>query len=74
LAKVAEHKKFYFRSSAANYDDAKPGTLKIVPQDAILDVFKQDYEKMGSMFSGEIIPFNTIIKELQVLEQDINKL
>lgn len=74
LAQVAEHKKFYFRSGAANYDEAKPGTLKIVPHNAILDAFKQDYEKMGSMFSGEIIPFDTIIKELQTLEEDINKL
>jgi hypothetical protein len=43
-------------------------------QDAIFDAFKQDYEKMGSMFSGEIIPFDTIIKELQELEKDINDL
>lgn len=72
LAKVAEHKKFYFRSGAANYDDAKPGTLKIVPHDAILDAFKQDYEKMGSMFSGEFLSFNTIINELTLLENTVN--
>ena len=72
LAKVAEHKKFYFRSGAANYDDAKPGTLKIVPHDAILQAFKQDYEKMGSMFSGEILSFESIISELHELENSIN--
>lgn len=72
LAKVAEHKKFYFRSGAANYGDAKPGTLKIVPHDAILQAFKQDYEKMGSMFSGNVIPFDTIINELQDIENSIN--
>lgn len=72
LAKVAEHKKFYFRSGAANYDEAKPGTLKIVPHDAILQAFKQDYEKMGSMFSGEILLFDAIISELKQLENSIN--
>lgn len=72
LANVAEHKKFYFRSGAANYDDAKPGTLKIVPHDAILQAFKQDYEKMGSMFSGEILSFDAIISELKQLENSIN--
>lgn len=72
LAKVAEHKKFYFRSGAANYDDAKPGTLKIVPHDAILQAFKQDYEKMRSMFSGEILSFDAIISELKQLENSIN--
>lgn len=72
LVKVAEHKKFYFRSGAANYDDAKPGTLKIVPHDAILEAFKLDYEKMDSMFSGDIISFESIIYELQELENSIN--
>jgi len=73
LASVAEHKKFYFRSGAANYDEAKPGTLKIVPHDDILDAFKQDYEKMGSMFSGEILSFDTILSILQDMENLINK-
>ena len=72
LAKVTEHKKFYFRSNAANYDEAKPGTLKIVPHEALLDAFRNDYEKMGSMFSGEMIPFETIMNELQGLEKSIN--
>lgn len=73
LTSVAEHKKFYFRSSAANYDEAKPGTLKIVPHDAILDAFKQDYEKMRSMFSGEVLSFDTILLILQDMEYLINK-
>lgn len=74
LANVAEHKKFYFRSSAANYDDAKPGTLKIVPRDAIFQAFQQDYEKMGSMFSGEMIPYETIIEILKEIENSINSI
>ena len=69
---VAKHKAFYYRSNAARYDEAKVGTLKIVPQGAMLDAFKEDYRKMRSMFSKEVIPFETLIEELKKLEDRIN--
>ena len=72
LEMVARHKAFYYRSNAANYDEAKAGTLKIVPKGEILEAFRIDYEKMRSMFSGEVIDFDIIIDELQVLENKIN--
>ncbi len=72
LKTVAEHKAFYYRSNAANYNEANPGTLKIVPRGEILKAFREDYEKMRSMFSGEVIPFDVIIEELELLENSIN--
>ncbi len=69
---VAKHKAFYYRSNAAKYDEAKVGTLKIVPKDEILEAFRADYEKMGSMFAGEVIKFDVIIEELFLLENKIN--
>ena len=30
------------------------------------------YSKMSNMFSGEVIEFDVIIKELQILENKIN--
>lgn len=73
LDHVSKHKAFYFRSAAAKYEEAKAGTLQIVPQDDLLEAFRQDYEKMGSMFPGDIIPFATIINVLRDLENTINK-
>jgi len=72
LDTVAKHKAFYYRSNAAKYDEAKAGTLKIVPKGEILEAFRVDYEKMRSMFAGEVIKFDVIIKELQILEDKIN--
>jgi len=69
---VAKHKSFYYRSNAAKYGEAKVGTLKIVPKDEILEAFRVDYSKMRSMFSGEVIEFDVIIEELQILENKIN--
>jgi len=72
LDTVAKHKAFYYRSNAAKYDKAKAGTLKIVPKGEILEAFRIDYEKMRSMFAGEVIEFDVIIEELQILENEIN--
>ena len=72
LDTVAKHKAFYYRSNAAKYDEAKAGTLKIVPKDEMLEAFRVDYEKMRSMFAGEVIEFDVIINELQILENKIN--
>ena len=71
---VAKHKAFYYRSKMAKYDEAKAGTLKIVPHGEIREAFRIDYEKMRSMFSGEVIRFDVIIEELQVLEDKINNM
>jgi len=74
LDTVAKHKAFYYRSNAAKYEEAKAGTLKIVPRDEIREAFRADYEKMRSMFAGEVVAFDVIINELQNLENEINKL
>jgi len=74
LDTVAKHKSFYYRSNAAKYDKAKVGTLKIVPKGEILEAFRIDYSKMGSMFTGKVVEFDVIIEELQILENEINNL
>lgn len=74
LDTVAKHKAFYYRSSAAKYGEAKVGTLKIVPKGEILEAFRVDYEKMRSMFAGDVIEFYVIIEELKILENEINSI
>ena len=73
LDTVAKHKSFYYRSNAAKYNEAKVGTLKIVPKGEILEAFRVDYAKMRSMFAGEVVEFDVIIEELQVLEDRLNR-
>lgn len=40
LKLVSKHKEFYYRSNAAKYSEAKPGTLNIVPKGEILEDFR----------------------------------
>jgi len=46
--------------------------LKIVPKGEILEAFRVDYAKMRTMFAGEVIEFEVILQELQILEDKIN--
>jgi hypothetical protein len=72
LDRVVEHKRTYFPSSWANYDAAKPGTLRLVPPESRLGELKTDYQAMQQMFF-EIPPgFDELLNELAKLEESIN--
>ena len=64
-------KKFYPRGWA-NYDAAKPGTLKLIPPDRILNAMQKDYAAMQEMIFGRCPSFEEIIASLTELEAEIN--
>ncbi len=72
LDRVAKHKSIFFRSSWANYEEAKPGTLRIIPKLARMSELKQDYIKMKDMFFGNAPAFDDIMDGLKKLENSIN--
>ena len=43
LLKVAQHKSVFFASASAKYDEAKPGSLRLVPPQARIAELEQDY-------------------------------
>ncbi len=50
LIKVAEHKALFFKDTNARYDLAKPGSLRLMPQDGHLIQLNEDYRQMQEMF------------------------
>jgi len=50
LRQVIEFKKTYFAAGWAHYETAMPGTLKIVPNEALEKVLRDDYKQMSEMF------------------------
>ena len=72
LDRVAKHKSIFFRSSWANYEEAKPGTLRIIPKLERMTELKQDYIKMQNMFFGNAPTFDEIMDGLKGLEYSIN--
>jgi hypothetical protein len=72
LERVAVHKKTFFRSGWARYDEARPGSLRLVPPDGRLETLRRDYDSMQLMFFGDIVPFDQILEALTLLERRIN--
>lgn len=72
LARVATYKNVFFKSASANYGEAKPGTLKLVPSVGRIQELKADYASMQPMFFSDPPTFETIVDRLRELEVEIN--
>lgn len=72
LERVANHKKVYFSSGWANYDQARQGSLKLMPLDRVLGDLKRDYELMRPMFFSEIPEWDKILKVIEEFEREFN--
>ena len=73
LARVAQHKNLFFKSSWARYGEATRGTLRIVPPEQRLNALREDYRKMQEMFFGTPPEFNAMINALRQWESDFNR-
>ena len=73
LAQVAHHKTTFFRSNWANYDKARPGTLRLTPTDARVKDLKADYRAMAPMMFDQTPPsFDDILEKIAALQDVIN--
>ena len=73
LEKVVLFKEKFYRCPWARYEDAKIGTMKLMPPERSLQVLKDDYEHMQNMIFGEKIPFDTILDGIEKLEKEMNE-
>lgn len=73
LDRVIAHKTFFFASSWANYETARPGTLRLLPDNiARLEGLRRDYDHMKSMVYGAVPTWDHITGVLRDLERRIN--
>ena len=72
LRKVVDFKMKFYPRSWAQYPDAKPGTLRLVPPDYRLPALESDYESMKGMLFGDIPSFEAVIDAVRQLENEIN--
>lgn len=73
LADVVAFKQRFYPRGWAQYDKAVPGTLRLVPQGAVLAAVAADYRAMETMIFGAIPPLDDIMATLQQLEDEINR-
>lgn len=74
LDKVVRFKNKFYCCSWARYDEAKPGTMKLIPSEKNIKVLKDDYEHMKNMIYGEKPDFDVILEAVKHLEDEINAL
>ena len=74
LARVVQHKIDFFRCGWAQYDQAKPGSMRLVPPESRLKELRDDYAEMGVMMFGTPPSFDEVLQDLRVLEAEINGL
>lgn len=74
LAQVAKHKGAFFRSGWASYDTAKPGSLRLMPDEARVKDLRADYREMAPMMFDDQPPsFDDILARIERLQGAINK-
>jgi hypothetical protein len=73
LARVAQHKSLFFKSSWAKYVKATKGTLRISPPEQRVKALREDYAKMEQMFFGEPPEFDQILALLRQWESEFNQ-
>lgn len=74
LRRVVDFKDKFYRCSWARYDEAKPGSMKLMPQESGLKILRSDYRHMQSMLYGDKPSFDEILNTIEALENEINSL
>lgn len=72
LEDVVAFKMRFYRCPWANYETAKPGTFRLIPDQARLEELGKDYRRMKVMIFGDVPKFEQIIHTLKTLEDEIN--
>lgn len=72
LVKVAEFKNKFYPRGWARYDDARIGSLRLVPAEHSLKRIASDYTKMQSMIYGTRPSFDDLLNVIEELEKEIN--
>lgn len=74
LENVVAFKKQFYYVAWANYEEAVPGSFKLLPHEAHIEGLKKDYKAMQNMIFDKKLSFEEIIETLEHLEDDINRL
>ena len=72
LDRVVKHKSRFFASSWANYETAKPGSMKLRPPRQREAELAQDYARMETMFLAKPPAFSEVLRVLSDAERHIN--
>lgn len=71
---VIEHRRTFIGLKGFDYNTLQKATLSIIPPESVYNAWKKDYETMQKeIIYGESVSFETIINDLKILNERINK-
>lgn len=73
LAGVVSFKEKFYRTPWARLSEARPGSLRLVPQPARLEELEGDYRAMRDMLFGDVPDFSDIVDYMGELELTVNE-
>jgi len=74
LQEVVRFKMRFYRSPWAKYEEAKPGSFRLLPPTHHVPELQRDYAAMRTMLFGAVPTFDEIISGLAALEKSTNEL
>jgi predicted nucleotidyltransferase component of viral defense system len=74
FAGVVEHRSVFFSQNWMDYNTLRQGSLRLIPLDAHMAEWRQDYQVMrGEMFFGEAPDFDEILRVVADFERKFNQ-
>lgn len=74
LRKVTAHQQVFFHTSWAKFEEAVPGTLRLVPPESRMKEIERDYEEMRrEMIFGDAPDLREVVKVLAEIEARVNE-
>lgn len=71
--RVVDWKSRFFGSTWASYDQAQPGTFRMMPKAERIPILRRDYQLMQDMFLTDPVSFEEVLSTIAELEQRINQ-
>lgn len=72
---LIKHREWYNRISWVDYQSLKHNTISFIPPKEMLDVYRQDYERMQEqMIYEDALPFDDLIDQLKILQEEFRKI
>lgn len=72
LEQVAHHQSVFLKAAWANYESAKPGTLRLMPNADLTAALRRDYAGMREMIIGDPPPFDDILGAIEAFDAEVN--
>lgn len=72
LDEVAQFKKQFYARSWARYDEARAGSIRLLPAPHSDEILRKDYMNMKQMIFGDYPQWDNILQLIEKLENEIN--